>query len=85
MVKETFIYKFGLDDKEFKDFILNNFGKSNNNLSKVQIGKNNLVNIYYLKWLSSVKNSISVDCDMFKAVDKNMTISDIKIIEKIKY
>ena len=68
--EESFIFKFGKDDKEIEDFIKNNFGKTGveNNLSKTQIDKNNFVNIYS-KWLVSVKNSISVDWDMAKRTE----------------
>ena len=77
--EESFIYKFGSDDKEIKDFILNNFGKSDGNLSKVQIDKNNFVNIYS-KWLYSVKNSISVDWEKAKQsgiIDADFYLADL--------
>ena len=76
---ESFIYKFGSDDKEIKDFISNNFGKNDNNLSKVQIDKNNFVNIYS-KWLFSVKSSISVDWDKAKQsgiIDADFYLADL--------
>ena len=76
---ESFIYKFGSDDKEIKDFISNNFGKSDGNISKVQIDKNNFVNIYS-KWLYSVKNSISVDWDKAKQsgiIDADFYLADL--------
>ena len=76
---ESFIYKFGSDDKEIKDFIANNFGKNDNNLSKVQIDKNNFVNIYS-KWLFSVKSSISVDWDKAKQsgiIDADFYLADL--------
>ena len=79
--EESFIFKFGKDDKEIEDFIKNNFGKSGveNNLSKTQIDKNNFVNIYS-KWLVSVKNSISVDWDMAKKngiIDADFYLADL--------
>ncbi|WP_201798571.1 hypothetical protein, partial [Brachyspira catarrhinii] len=77
--EESFIYKFGSDDKEIKDFISNNFGKSDGNLSKVQIDKNNFVNIYS-KWLYSVKNSISVDWEKAKRsgiIDADFYLADL--------
>ncbi len=76
---ESFIYKFGSDDKEIEDFISNNFGKNDNNLSKVQIDKNNFVNIYS-KWLFSVKSSISVDWDKAKQsgiIDADFYLADL--------
>ena len=76
---ESFIYKFGSDDKEIKDFISNNFGKAEGNISKVQIDKNNFVNIYS-KWLYSVKNSISVDWDKAKRsgiIDADFYLADL--------
>lgn len=75
---ESFIYKFGLDDKEIEDFILNNF-KDTGNLSKVQIDKNNFVNIYS-KWLLSVKDSISIDWDMANKsgiIDADFYLADL--------
>ena len=79
--EESFIFKFGKDDKEIEDFIKNNFGKVGveNNLSKTQIDKNNFVNIYS-KWLVSVKNSISVDWDMAKKngiIDADFYLADL--------
>lgn len=79
--EESFIFKFGKDDKEIEDFIRNNFGKAGveNNLSKTQIDKNNFVNIYS-KWLVSVKNSISVDWDMAKKngiIDADFYLADL--------
>ena len=79
--EESFIFKFGKDDKEIEDFIKNNFGKAGveNNLSKTQIDKNNFVNIYS-KWLISVKNSISVDWDMAKKngiIDADFYLADL--------
>ena len=79
--EESFIFKFGKDDKEIEDFIKNNFGKAGveNNLSKTQIDKNNFVNIYS-KWLVSVKNSISVDWDMAKKngiIDADFYLADL--------
>lgn len=79
--EESFIFKFGKDDKEIEDFIKNNFGKMGveNNLSKTQIDKNNFVNIYS-KWLVSVKNSISVDWDMAKKngiIDADFYLADL--------
>ena len=79
--EESFIFKFGKDDKEIEDFIKNNFGKTGveNNLSKTQIDKNNFVNIYS-KWLISVKNSISVDWDMAKKngiIDADFYLADL--------
>ena len=79
--EESFIFKFGKDDKEIEDFIKNNFGKAGveNNLSKTQIDKNNFVNIYS-KWLVSVKNSISVDWDMAKKngiIDSDFYLADL--------
>ncbi len=77
--EESFIYKFSSDDKEIKDFISNNFGNTNDNISKVQIDKNNFVNIYS-KWLYSVKNSISVDWDKAKRsgiIDADFYLADL--------
>ena len=79
--EESFIFKFGKDDKEIEDFIKNNFDKAGveNNLSKTQIDKNNFVNIYS-KWLVSVKNSISVDWDMAKKngiIDADFYLADL--------
>ena len=76
---ESFKYKFGLNDKEIKDFIKNNFKRSVDNISKVQIDKNNFVNIYS-KWVLAVKNSISIDWDMAKQsgiIDADFYLADL--------
>ena len=76
---ESYIYKFGIDDKEIKNFISSNFLSGKNNISKVQIDKNNFVNIYS-KWLNAVKDSISVDWDKAKSygiIDADFYLADL--------
>lgn len=76
---ESYIYKFDDDERELKEFIRANFTAGKNSLSKVQIDKNNFVNIYS-KWLNSVKESISVDWDRAKSfgiIDADFYLADL--------
>lgn len=76
---ESCIYKFDDDERELKEFIRVNFTAGKNSLSKVQIDKNNFVNIYS-KWLNAVKGSISVDWDRAKSfgiIDADFYLADL--------
>lgn len=76
---ESCIYKFDDDERELKEFIRVNFTAGKNSLSKVQIDKNNFVNIYS-KWLNAVKESISVDWDRAKSfgiIDADFYLADL--------
>ena len=76
---ESYIYKFDDDEMELKEFIRANFTAGKTSLSKVQIDKNNFVNIYS-KWLNSVKESISVDWDRAKSfgiIDADFYLADL--------
>lgn len=76
---ESYIYKFDDDESELKEFIRANFIAGKNSLSKVQIDKNNFVNIYS-KWLNAVKESISVDWDRAKSfgiIDADFYLADL--------
>lgn len=76
---ESCIYKFDDDERELKEFIRANFTAGKNSLSKVQIDKNNFVNIYS-KWLNAVKESISVDWDRAKSfgiIDADFYLADL--------
>lgn len=76
---ESCIYKFDDDESELKEFIRVNFTAGKNSLSKVQIDKNNFVNIYS-KWLNAVKESISVDWDRAKSfgiIDADFYLADL--------
>lgn len=76
---ESCIYKFDDDERELKEFIRINFTAGKTSLSKVQIDKNNFVNIYS-KWLNAVKGSISVDWDRAKSfgiIDADFYLADL--------
>ena len=76
---ESYIYKFDDDESELKEFIRVNFTAGKTSLSKVQIDKNNFVNIYS-KWLNAVKESISVDWDRAKSfgiIDADFYLADL--------
>ena len=76
---ESCIYKFDDDERELKEFIRVNFTAGKTSLSKVQIDKNNFVNIYS-KWLNAVKESISVDWDRAKSfgiIDADFYLADL--------
>ncbi|MCZ9932029.1 hypothetical protein OFQ52_14770 [Brachyspira hyodysenteriae] len=51
---ESLLYYFDEDEEDIKKFIKDNFNTDKNSLNKIQIDKNNFVNIYY-KWLERVK------------------------------
>ncbi|RDU55871.1 hypothetical protein CQA49_02960 [Helicobacter sp. MIT 00-7814] len=55
-------FYFESDSVHLREFIAANFTLENNGLSKIQITKNNFVNIY-LKWVNVVKPAISIDWD----------------------
>ncbi|MCL2141151.1 MAG: hypothetical protein FWH42_05780 [Dehalococcoidia bacterium] len=56
---ETVLFNFEKDEKELKKFISDNFTLSNTETSKIQINKNNFVNVYN-KWLKDVQPSIRI-------------------------
>ena len=63
--EESFIYYFEEDEDEIKSFIKDNFNTDKSSLNKIQIDKNNFVNIYY-KWLERVKSKINADWEKIK-------------------
>lgn len=77
--EELFIYYFEEDEEELKRFIKNNFNADAKSLNKIQIDKNNFVNIYY-KWLERVKISINVNWDAVKKsgiIDADFYLADL--------
>ncbi len=76
---ESYLFKFGYDDRELRYFIKTNFVLSDESISKIRIDKNNFVNVYY-KWLESVKSSIAVDWDRAKEagiIDADFYLADL--------
>lgn len=77
--RESYIFKFGADDKELRKFIKSNFVINAEKITKIRIDKNNFVNVYY-KWLENVKSSIAVDWDKAKEVgiiDADFYLADL--------
>lgn len=77
--EESFIYYFEEDEKDIKAFIKDNFNTDVYSLNKIQIDKNNFVNIYY-KWLENVKPSINADWESVKKsgiIDADFYLADL--------
>lgn len=75
----TYIYRFGSDDKELRRFIKQNFIVGKSKVSKIRINKNNFTNIYN-KWLVEVKPTISVNWEVAKkngVIDADFYLADI--------
>lgn len=75
----TYIYRFGGDDKELHRFIKQNFIVGKSSVSKIRINKNNFTNIYN-KWLLEVKPTISVNWEVAKKngiIDADFYLADI--------
>ena len=75
----TYIYRFGGDDKELHRFIKQNFIVGKSKVSKIRINKNNFTNIYN-KWLLEVKPTISVNWEVAKkngVIDADFYLADI--------
>ncbi|MCL2075427.1 MAG: hypothetical protein FWH15_03105 [Betaproteobacteria bacterium] len=62
---ETYLFDFGKDEKELKQFISANFVVGKLQTTKTHIDKNNFI-IIYNKWLETVKPTIAVDWDIAK-------------------
>lgn len=72
-------FSFKTDSKELQKFIKKNFTLNNQHLHKVQITKNNF-NLIYQKWLSKVKDSISIDWNLAKnagILDADFYLADL--------
>ena len=77
--EESFIYYFEEDEDEIKSFIKDNFNTDKSSLNKIQIDKNNFVNIYY-KWLERVKSKINADWEKIKKtgiIDADFYLADL--------
>lgn len=77
--EESFIYYFEEDEDEIKSFIKDNFNTDKSSLNKIQIDKNNFVNIYY-KWLERVKPSVNADWEAVKKsgiIDADFYLADL--------
>ncbi len=60
LAREKLLFSFRDDDSELKEFIKANFTHAHANLDKIQINKNNFINIYK-KWRTAVMPSIALD------------------------
>lgn len=72
-------FDFAQDLKELKTFIKANFSLDNEHLHKIQISKNNFM-VIYQKWLTSVKDSISIDWNLAKnagILDSDFYLADL--------
>ncbi|MDA0103772.1 hypothetical protein OFS06_14410, partial [Brachyspira hyodysenteriae] len=76
---ESLLYYFDEDEEDIKKFIKDNFNTDKNSLNKIQIDKNNFVNIYY-KWLERVKPFINADWEKIKKtgiIDADFYLADL--------
>lgn len=76
-------FYFESDSAHLREFIATNFTLENNGLSKIQITKNNFVNVY-LKWVKHVKEAIMIDWDKAKAhgiLDADFYLADLLSVE----
>lgn len=76
---ESLLYYFDEDEEDIKKFIKDNFNTDKNSLNKIQIDKNNFVNIYY-KWLERVKPSVTADWQAVKKtgiIDADFYLADL--------
>lgn len=77
--EESLWYSFDEDEEEIKKFIKDNFNTDKTLLNKIQVDKNNFVNIYY-KWLERVKPSITADWNTVKKsgiIDADFYLADL--------
>ncbi|MBD5166142.1 hypothetical protein [Helicobacter sp.] len=73
------LFYFKSDSKELQGFIKDNFTLANKQLHKIQITKNNFTNVYQ-KWLTKVKDSISIDWNLAKnagILDADFYLADL--------
>lgn len=75
---KSLVFDYAKDKTELKNFIAQNFTLSNKNLSKIPITKNNFIRIY-IKWLTCVKPSISIDWEAEKPeiLDSDFYLADL--------
>lgn len=75
---KSLVFDYSKDKTELKNFIAQNFTLSNKNLSKIPITKNNFIRIY-IKWLTCVKPSISIDWETEKPeiLDSDFYLADL--------
>lgn len=77
--EESLLFYFEEDEHDIKTFIKDNFNTDKNSLNKIQIDKNNFVNIYY-KWLENVKPFINADWEKIKKtgiIDADFYLADL--------
>lgn len=73
------LFTFENESDELKDFIRTNFILTDNNLSKIEITKNNFTSIYY-RWLSTVKDTIGINWEAAKMrgiLDADFYLADL--------
>lgn len=81
--KDFIIFKFGIDDKDFKKYLKSNFVIGRPNQSKIRIDKNNFISIYN-KWLTTVKPTIDINWDDAKKkgiIDGDFYLADLLSIK----
>lgn len=77
--KGLIILSFDHELQEIKNFIKNNFSKTDIKLKKIDINRNNFTYIYY-KWLTTVKQSISINWEAAKKkgiLDADFYLADV--------
>ena len=76
---QTLFFNYEKDDAELRRFIKDNFVAGKNELSKIQIDKNNFISIYN-KWQQAVKPTISANWDKIKSsgfIDGDFYLADL--------
>lgn len=76
---QTLFFNYEKDDAELRRFIKDNFIEGKNEVSKIQIDKNNFIAVYN-KWQAVVKPTIQADWDKIKSsgfIDGDFYLADL--------
>lgn len=76
---QTLFFNYEKDDAELRRFIKDNFIEGKNEVSRIQIDKNNFIAVYN-KWQQTVKPTISADWDKIKSsgfIDGDFYLADL--------
>ena len=77
--KHKFTFNFDNDENDLRDFLKHGFNQDKAGKSKIQINKNNFVNVYF-KWLKAVPPSINVHWESVKKagiIDADFYLADL--------
>lgn len=76
---EIVLFNFDEDKEQINKFIKDNLVENAEDITKIEITKNNFISIYY-RWLSTVKDTISINWDAAKRkgiIDADFYLADI--------